>query len=186
MNIITGEQPCLTNETANPPTCESAIQLTSTSLDGLQVAVSLVAVNSPVEQVMDLREKLAFMAGQIKALQQSMDARLMEWIEANGAITIGTRKIYVGTKKDTKCKDLKPALVALLEASGGDWEAFAECLSSNAIKYGAAKTVLGEDVWAQHFEVVTKTELKEGEEKPVKQLVDFDEKFLPKKTKRTT
>lgn len=191
----TENQSCGTIQNSTRPTStepasdtQADTQAMTTSLSGqptveaLALRVVEMETTTAKEEVLDLREILAFMAGQMKELRERLDEKLIDWIDANGAIQVGSRRIYVGTKKDTKCRALKPALQALMESSGGDWEQFCACLSSNAIKYGAAKTVMTPDVWATHFEVVEKTELKEdGKEKPIRQIVDLDETFLKRK-----
>lgn len=147
---------------------------TPLTLASLAARVASTEIETPVDDVLELRENLSFMLTQIKGLQKNLDERLIEWIRANGTIEYGTKKIYVGTKKDTKCKALRPALEALMIACGGDWEKFCECMASGAIKYGAAKTVLG-DEWGDHFETVEKSELKE--------VCEVDTKFLPQRSK---
>lgn len=167
--------------TTNDATAIQPLRTLDNPLGELATSVARMEVATSLDEVMELRERLAFMAAQIKGLQVNLETKLMEWINVNGPIQIGTRKIYVGSKRDTHCRALRPALEALMVECGGDWEAFCECLSSGAIKYGAAKTVMTPEVWGQHFEVVTKTELKDGIEKPMKQIVDMDEQFLKRK-----
>lgn len=183
------EKPCATTtmEPASPAPAEAMPKISTVpdglTLQSLESRVKLVELETPLDSLMNLRENLAFMKGQISELSKQLDAKLIEWINKNGAITIGTRRIFVGEDKSTKCKDVKAAMQALLEASGGDWDQVVQCLSANAIKHGAARTVL-EDKWGDHFEVIEKTELKEGVEKPVKQIVDMDTQFIPQRKPR--
>ena len=158
------------------------ITKTATPPDGSKIAsdiarLGMFDLETTNDDLLQLRETLIYMkrtiTDQLNALEQAM-------IDRNVSATIGTRRIFVGTKKDTKCRAIRPALEALLQCCGGDWDEFANALSSNAIKYGAAKQVMPPDVWAAHFEVVEKMELRDGEEKPVRQLVDVDEQFIKK------
>lgn len=153
------------------------------ALSELARCITATAIATPLDEVLETRMKLAFMQEQIKELKARLDEKLAEWIEANGEIRFGSKRLYVGVKKDTKCRALRPAMEALLNACGGDWEQFCECMASSAIKYGAAKSVMGEEVWKEHFEVVEKTELKEGEPVKVKGLIEIDDNFLPRKRK---
>ncbi len=66
---------------------------------------------------------------------------------------------------------------ALLTATNGDFQAFCEVLSSNALKHGAARKVLPEEVYSQFFVTEVAEDLKEGGTK--KKLQKFDERFLP-------
>jgi hypothetical protein len=101
-------------------------------------------------------------------------------------LVIGTVRYYVGTKKDTKDRSPRHTLEVLLEAVAGDLDKLAEALSTNAIKHGAARTILiealGEDAgrskWVECFVVEEKTELKEGKPVRVKELVKVDERFI--------
>lgn len=89
-------------------------------------------------------------------------------------LVIGDTRYFVTTKKKTKCLSIPEAVTALYEATGGDFDAFCDCLSSNAIKYGAAKKVLG-DRFQEHFDVIEELDL---EGKPVKELASLNPKFI--------
>lgn len=160
---------------------------TTTSHDGLTTLaerVNSVEVSMSMDAVLETHHALDFMQDRIREMRKSLDARLIEWIEANGAITFGTKRLYVGSKKETKVIDLRQAVEALLAECGGDFDTFCGCLASGALKHGACKAVMKPESYEQHFETVTKTELREGVEAPVKQLKEVDEAFLPRKTKR--
>lgn len=147
------------------------------TLDALALSVNAVEVSAPVEVVLEARSKLAFMAEQVQAMKKRLDAQLIDWIEANGAITCGTKRLYVWNKKETKCNDLAKAIECLMNDCNGDFDMLCRCLSVNAIKYGAAKTVMKPEHYEQHFTQIVKTELREGVETPVKQLQESDERF---------
>ena len=98
---------------------------------------------------------------------------VIEWMIATGSEieTIDGKRYYVGVNKRTKIRDLGVTVEAILHAVGGDIEAFVEALSSNAIKPGHAKKVLG-DAWGDHFEVTEIDDLKTGKPKKVLKLAD--------------
>ena len=102
---------------------------------------------------------------------------IIEVIKATGIEpeTMDGKRLYVGNKKKTKCRDLYAALDAILEATNGDLEAVAEALSTNAIKPGHAKTLLGEK-WGEHFDVTEELDLKTG--KPKKELKLADGRYI--------
>lgn len=137
-------------------------------LNEIERQVRCVELQTPDEQVLELREKLLSMKGRIAELLSQIDDAL---IERQVNVTVGPRRIYVAKEKDTKCISVKAAMEALLNEAQGDWDTVADCLSSNAIKHGAAREVLGEK-WGQFFEVVEKDRLK---------VMDVNTDFLPKK-----
>lgn len=155
------------------------------SVKALSERVEQIHNELSMDDVLTIRGDVQFLTGQIteavKFLKQNLDEACQRWIEANGAIQCGTKRLYVGPVKNTKCRALPAAVKALLDSVGGDFDQFCECLSSGALKYGACKQVMGEETWAQHFEVTEKSELKEGVATPVKVLHEVDEQFLPKK-----
>ena len=122
----------------------------------------LVAANDPAEKL------------HLYLLAKEIAASVREWAALAEADIIGqhpdlnvqtdTARYSVGTVKDTKCRDVRATLEALFEATGGDWEAVARCLSSSAWKHGAAREPLGEK-WDECFEVVERMDLKEGKPK---------------------
>lgn len=153
------------------------------TLGVLEAQVASVEITTPLDRVLEVRSNLAFVMEQAKLLKSKLDDALFQWVEANGEITIGSKRIFIGKKKDTKVVDLRLAVEALLNSCSGDFDDFCKCLSSGALKYGACKSYMGEEVWAQHFVIEEKKQLNEkGEEQPVKELVEIDENFL--RTKR--
>jgi hypothetical protein len=166
-----------TPQTNNTSDDHTAIPVSGTSLEALAKRVSAVEIDTPLETVLDTQGKLDFMLNAIRDLKSKLTEQLILWIEANGDITVGTRRLYVGTRRETKCRDLRPAIEALLNDCDGDIDKLCRCLSVNAIKAGAAKIVMTEQHYDQHFQVVEKTELREGVETPVKSLIEVDTAF---------
>jgi hypothetical protein len=101
-------------------------------------------------------------------LQKDLESRCIGWIEANKsdirwAMDEAGGEMILTTKeeKSEKCRDARKALEVLMTA--GDFESVANCLSSNAWKYGAVRKYLAEigqaDIYGQLFETIVKTKL---------------------------
>ena len=130
-----------------------------TTADAIELVESGLA---SAEQVMEGKEFVDALKALARDLDAKFDAAAIKWIQANGEITSGTRRLYVGPNKTTKCKDVKATVGAVLDACGGDLEQFTECLSSGAFKPGATKKLLGDKADAL-FETVETADLKTKE-----------------------
>ena len=143
---------------------QDVIQKLTTAADADQCAALILKVDRALERMRELKKLL--------------DDALMEWIRANGDLTIGTVRYYVGDETVTTCRNVADAMRTLLELLGPG--KLGECLSSNAIKYGAARSMLAEvgcpEVFEQLFLVAKKEVLKDG--KPTKKLIKADQRFL--------
>lgn len=94
---------------------------------------------------------------QAKEIRALFEEQMLPWLALHeNELTVGDTKLYAGVGKSEKVRDLKAACVSALDALGGDWDAFVELLSSNALKPGAAEAVLGEEWRREHFEVKRK------------------------------
>ncbi len=125
----------------------------------------------------ELRERIRGAIRRLRQAQDELDAFLIQWMPANGVreLVVGDERTFVTEKKSTKCRNINAAVQAIFEAVGGDYESFCDTLSSNAIKYGAARKVLG-DAFDAHFE--TKVELDLETSKPKKVLASVNDKFI--------
>lgn len=133
-----------------------------------------------VDQVATLVNRVQWFKDQTKEADTTLKGFMVEWLDQPGrSLEIGTKRYYVGDKKKTVCNDTAKALEALLEMNGGDFEAMADQLSSQPIKHGAARNVLGDELWKEHFTVLVEKDLKTG--KPVKQVKEIDERFVGKR-----
>jgi hypothetical protein len=135
-----------------------------------------IGENATVEQVQEAITRVDWFMGMAREMKAKLEQALIEYIEANGDITIGTVRYYVGHPKETKCVNVAGAVEALLQATGGDFEKVCECLSGSAVKPGATRKVLPEDVFAGLFETTEKVTLEEG--KPKKAVQKIDTKYL--------
>lgn len=105
---------------------------------------------------------------------------MLLWILANKRdITIGTKRYYAGTRKESKCRDRVKALDAIMQAAGGDLGIAADMLCSDPFRAGAARELLPPEVWSDCFEVIEKTKLLDG--KPTKEVLEVDERFITDK-----
>jgi hypothetical protein len=112
----------------------------------------------------------------LKTAKEALEAFLITWLPEHGnELRIGDVRYWVGAKKKVKCRNIPAAVTALYEETGGDFDAFCDCLSSNAIKYGAARKVLG-GKYELHFETTEEMDLER--EAPKKVLNSVNERFL--------
>ena len=112
----------------------------------------------------------------LKEIDQLMEARAIEIINARGSFRAGDTLYSVGYDRRTKCIDPKSLLSVLLEATEGDLDRVAGCLASDAWKCGASRQTLEEHgrsgEYDRHFETVEIPKLK---------LKAIDTKFIKSK-----
>lgn len=137
----------------------------------------VVAIHDEVEagQVAAIIDKMDAYKRRIKEIDATLKEALIDWINANGELTLGTKRYYVGSTKKTKPVDRIKLTIALIEAVQGDFDSFDEMLSANAFKPGACKKLLG-DEWGNHFEETIVEDVKTG--KPKKDVKVIDERFV--------
>jgi hypothetical protein len=134
-----------------------------------------ITPTSSIEQIADNLGKLKALAERARELKRQFDEQLLEYIEANGDVTIGEVRYYAGYEKETKCVNVPGALTSLMIHAGGDVEVFCGALAANAIKHGAAKKILPPDEYDLYFVTSLKPDLKEG--KPVKKVLAVKPEF---------
>ncbi len=122
-----------------------------------------------IEDVSRRMDVIDAMKRRLKELECEFDQQMMEWIDANGDVTIGEKRYYNGYEKETKCIDGRGAVESLLVACNGDLDQFCGCLASGALKPGASRSVLSPEAFARFFETREKKSLKEG--KPVRKVL---------------
>lgn len=72
-----------------------------------------------------------------------MEAAVIGWINANGDLSDGQVRYYVGPNKTTKCLNVRTTLEAIFEAKDGDLDALMDCLSSNPFKPATTIKLIG-------------------------------------------
>lgn len=126
-------------------------------LDALDIIESGLATDDQCLLALDLAAKFKEAAREVsERVNKAVLARLLP---SNGELTMGPKKWYVGKEKTVKCRNVRSAVEALMQATGGDYDRFVECLSSNAFKPAATMKALGENA-GECFETTYGDELK--------------------------
>jgi hypothetical protein len=136
----------------------------------LETSIVQIADDAPVPVLLEAGDKLAALGEFLKEARAMWEAKMVEHIQRNGPVEVGTVRYYVGPKRTTKCVDVPGAVEALLAKVEGDFQRFCDHLSSGAVKYGAARDTLDPADFDRLFTTTEETELKEG--KPRLQRVD--------------
>lgn len=145
-----------------------------------RVSSAIRALNGDLATVDDALAALTFIARLkelTKQLNQQVEDGVIAFIQQHGPIEMGSVKYYTGPTKTTKCVNVKGAVEALMNATGGDFDAFCECLASGALKHGACSKVLSAETYNELFETKEVTDLKTGVAKGDK-LQRVDQRFL--------
>lgn len=141
--------------------------------------VGKIDCDSTPAQVAEVINQLDSWADAIKEARAMLNEAIYEWLNQNdGAqLVVGTKKYYIGTTVSKKANNNGSALTALFEATGGDLEAVAECISSGASawKFAKCKQTLGDDAYKEQFLELVKKDVK-GEK--VKSLENIDTRFI--------
>jgi hypothetical protein len=157
-----------------PPHKESIMSetITESAITPLERQVISLDVTSNKDFVLAVYDRVKFYSEEIKRVKQLCEDAMIAWIKQNGDLDAGNGvRYFCGKEKTTKCNNLPGAIEAILQASDGDFTKFCDALSSNAIKYGAAKKLLSADKYGQLFTVTERDDLNE-------KLIKLDEKFL--------
>jgi hypothetical protein len=141
-------------------------------------ALALAIVpETPADNVLEIYDRIKFYKSELARIHGVCEQQMIEWIKANGDLELNdTSRFYVGDEKRVKCVNVPAAVEALITACNGDFTAFCEILSSNALKHGAAKKVLPAEVFEQFFATEVVEDLKTGAAK--KKLLKADERFI--------
>lgn len=126
-------------------------------------------------------DALVYVRGAVKVAYQRLreignllDEQLLAWMDANGDLIVDEQtRLYIGTKKTVKCRDVGACLAALEEAAGGEIEKVVECLSSSAWKHGACRQLLGPEKYEKCFAETVEQDVKTG--KPIKAICESNQ-----------
>lgn len=164
--MTAAHHPPTTNAGAIPDGSAIVTTIRNAALSRLEDAIARLA--NPTATTEDFLVAYDTEAG-LKAIVREYSARLEEaaidYINRHGPVETLTARFYVGASKTTKCRDTALAVDAVLQKCGGDFGTLLGCLSSQPLRHGACRAVLGEE-WDRHFEVIEKADIKTG--KPVK------------------
>ena len=117
------------------------------------------------DEILERRSAVLRAVALVKEEAAAFDAAMIEWMNEHRVVSLemGDKIVTVTRPKKTRCLSSRKAASAVFSASGGDVEALLSCLGANAIKPGAARTILSPDVWDENFEVTVDEKLKIAE-----------------------
>ncbi len=152
------------------------------TVEEIQNAIARIDPGTPMESVVVARDMLKTLMDRLKEMKREADEATVAWIEVNGPIEVGEmRTIAVNYEKDTTCIDVAGAVEAIVATDGG-FPALCGCLSTGAMKHGAAKKVLSPAEYERLFKTRIKPVIKDG--KTGKALAVINAAFLPQKGTR--
>jgi hypothetical protein len=153
---------------------------TTDIIPAVAIAARRILLTDTKETVAEKLVALDRFAEWLKETRAEVEESASAYIREFGAIEFGTIVYYLGiAKKPPKCTDVPATLESLLVACSGDFGQVCEHLSSGAIKYGAARTTLGEKRFDELFKIEEVEELQsEDAAKYQKRLMKLDKKFL--------
>lgn len=144
-------------------------------LDAAENEIALLREFSPItpDEIILLRNRLAEFKRRASELLNMVDERLMvPYVKTHGEIVIGPGvKWVMKIEKTVKVRDLRQAIEGLYAATNGDFDAFVQCLSVNALKPGECRKVLGGRFDAL-FETVVREDVELKQPKKVLALVN--------------
>jgi hypothetical protein len=145
-----------------------------TDLISVRATLAKLTEEADVFTAVDVWQRLERFKGDVAEILDQYKAALLAWCIANArGITVGDIRIYAGTKKETKCTDVKKAVETLLALH--DVEGLVQALSAQPFANGRAKELVGEGA-----ELLWKTaeidDLKTG--KPAKELKQVNTRFI--------
>jgi hypothetical protein len=146
-------------------------------LQSLDEAVLSLSADSPKDTLLEFHERMKFYKQESTRMLKIVEQAMISFINAHGPIELGNGvRYYVAHPKDTKCNNVAQTVEAIFEATGGDFVRSCECLSTSAIKHGAAKKILPPEKFEELFTVTVKDKLETGEAAP-KKLQKADDRF---------
>lgn len=145
----------------------------------INASVSSLDPATPFVDVVNVLGLIVDMKGRLDDLRRQAEAVAVEQL-GDGSVTIGDVRYYAAPTRTHKCRDLRHAVDVLLTATAGDVDALVDCLSSGALKPGETRRVLDRAgvAFADVFETVESTELREGKPAKVKRLQAVNERFI--------
>lgn len=155
----------------------------SPTVDLVRIKSTVLALphNATVEQCATIINMVDSAMSRAKDLKHDLELVLIEWIKANGDLTIGPVRYYLGSKKTYKLNSAEETLGDLLSLTGGKVDRIAALMSASPFKPAATRDALAEmgepDLFYQLFETIEETELREGKPVKVKKLQRVDTRF---------
>lgn len=117
------------------------------------------------DDVLILLNSASALEAEVETLCKSARKISADWIKENGPLQSGNLRWSMAKSKSYKCRSNSDAINKLLAAAANQrpdedaWSIVEQCLSANAIKPGAARTLLG-DTFGEVFDTIESEELK--------------------------
>jgi hypothetical protein len=146
-------------------------------IDKVNLSAEELTAEVPVDDVALALDYLDQLEWRVREAKAKLREAVRGWMLGTGTkeIVVGETLWFIGPKKKEKVRDLKAAIEALYVATGGDFDAFVEALSVNAIKPGQAKKVLG-PAFDTHFETIIEQDVQTKQ--PKRELQSVNTRFL--------
>lgn len=85
------------------------------------------------------------------AIDKMLNEVAVPYLQKRGEIQCGDIVYKASKTKKVSCRDQRALFEVLLDATGGDVDAICELFSANAIKQGACRALIGDELYDQHF-----------------------------------
>lgn len=146
-------------------------------LKAIETAVVQCGESTSVETLLQAGDMVARLGEFARDIKAQWEAKMVDHIQRSGPVVHGDWIYTVKTPPVTKCVDVPGAVEALLVTCQGDFGTFCEHLSSNALKHGAARKTLPQDVFDRLFVTTRAPELDRAEATP-RRLQKINTKFI--------
>ncbi len=147
-----------------------------TELDLMEQCVLSLQAEESVDRIAEVRNAAAFYAKQAGEIKKLCNKVLIERIESTGEdiVLSADVRLYVANPPKYSVRNMAELVQQILNIAGGDFAALVGCMSSNAIKPGATKSLFEQAGQPKLFDemFITKNDpvLKDG--KPAKKLLE--------------
>jgi hypothetical protein len=155
--------------------CEEWPGLTAMTIGQLDAAVRGITPAAAADTVLLWLDRTASLVPRAKALRADLEARAVDWIEANGDLVFGDMRYTAGHRSFTKCVDVPRGVEALLTVVGGEPAGLAAYLKSDPFRYGSCRSALSPAEYVRVFRTECRVVLRDG--RPVRQLRRVDDRF---------
>ncbi len=140
--------------------------------DPLELAIARISdAETPDDEVFATLDKLDFILEHAKRLKIAGEASMTERVKSKGTIDAGQYIYVLSRDKKVKIRDKRAVAEAVLEATAGDIDTFAELLASEPFKQGGIKQLVGEAKHAELYETII-------DEYAEKKLKKIDKRFF--------
>ena len=129
--------------------------------------------DTDVERTLEVDSFVKTLKDRMKFIGEEMDRKKLEMVERHkGDLQVGDMRYYVGATKKHVNLNKEDTYYRVMDLFGGDIMQVLDVMTSQPWKYGAIKTMLGEDVANELFETTTVKDVKTGKPKRTVKVVD--------------